>query len=839
MAVEPPAHLVIGTDITHLVEYDKASPISDFQEASCEASSLPETISTDPPKAAASPLKHKRTQSDIATKHIYRIEYIDNTGTVIAVKKGATPPAHKPDQGEDAPVFELIKRVMVFAKGSKNSDAEKKPTDGITPSARKEDKPASEKTDELDRTCPGKGTGHRRCQAMDFDISPETNTTWSLRIVSGHLMNALRAVVDYYPGLQLLSQDIQFNEPYKELIHHMEQLDEYKDNQPADHPPEYQATCREHIDELLNYLNHTFSEKLKEEYMRHKRDIPVRTFPYLWLLFKPGEEVYWNWGNSTALSSLFIVESVSGGVLAGTRASYGPEGRELSPRLQFRNCWKDRNIEVLQPFDGEKPIHELKMYPTRFYKEDSKKKGFVSLQEQLLRNGKAFFKFCKSGGHYMMLRGRPVGGKGQKPMVHGRVVVDMDQYWADRDMKPILMANGIHFGDESDDEDDTTARTGCRCVHCSKRQTGRNSTTSILKASNHQTTICFIVFDRKWELVHISDLQEIDFDEHLLESLVLPQEIKHAVQALAWNASQRAGDTYDDDNYIGEKGNGQIILLHGAPGVECVAELVKRPLISLTCGDLGTHVTTVEVTLKKYMSWGEIWNGVVLLDEADVYLESRTRGEVDRNALVSVFLRELERYQGIMFLTTNRIGTFDDAFLSRLHVGLLYKALSDNDREKRPPINVHRDAESYVTGNWKKEGVVQEDLINIKWNGREIRNGLWAVLNFKASFTFANIVSKALQTALALASYETNGAKKQGDAKREVVLRAEHIQSVVRMSKQFKIFINDTKKSGDEDTRARNDKLRGSADGVVTKESSSKSSFKSSTPSKRRNHSDD
>ncbi|KAH7420153.1 P-loop containing nucleoside triphosphate hydrolase protein [Cadophora sp. MPI-SDFR-AT-0126] len=665
----------------------------------------------------------------------------------------------------------------------------------------------------------------------DFDISPEANTTWSLRIVSEHLMNALRAVVDYYPGLQLFSHDIRFDEPYKELIHHMVQLEKYKDSQPADHPAEYQATCKEHVDELLNYLKDNFSEKLEEEYMRHKRDIPVCTFPYLWLLFKPGEEVYHNWGNS--IFSVFIVESVSGGVLEGTRAI---GLRVMCFRLDYNSevVGRARIIDVLQPFDGEKPIHELKIFPTRFYKEDSKKQGFIPRQEQLLRNGKAYFKFCKSGGHYMMLKGRPVViGKGQKPMVHGRVVIDMDQYWADRDMKPMLLTSGGSFGDDSDDEDDTTARAGCRCVHCSKKprqRKGRDWTKfdnvdpdgpeppddELFYRLCRTTVYAYLLKDRKWELVKISDLHEIDFDEHLLDSLVLPPEVKSTVQALAWNASHKAGDSYNIDNYIGGKGNGQIILLHGAPGVgktataECVAELVKRPLISLTCGDLGTHVTTVEATLRKYMSWGEIWNGVVLLDEADVYLESRTRGEIERNALVSVFLRELERYQGIMFLTTNRIGTFDDAFLSRIHVGLLYKALSDGDREKvwtnnferlqretrDPPVNVHSNAENYVTGNWKKDGTVQEDLINIKWNGREIHN--------------------ALQTAVALASYETNGDKKQGNAKRPVVLRAEHIQSVVKMSNQFKIFINDTKKNGDEDARARNEHLRGSADGERT-----------------------
>jgi hypothetical protein len=42
---------------------------------------------------------------------------------------------------------------------------------------------------------------------------------------------------------------------------------------------------------------------------------------------------------------------------------------------------------------------------------------------------------------------------------------------------------------------------------------------------------------------------------------------------------------------------------------------MKRPLIALTCGDLGTDVVAVERKLKKYMSWGEIWNGVVRPDK--------------------------------------------------------------------------------------------------------------------------------------------------------------------------------------------------------------------------------
>lgn len=49
--------------------------------------------------------------------------------------------------------------------------------------------------------------------------------------------------------------------------------------------------------------------------------------------------------------------------------------------------------------------------------------------------------------------------------------------------------------------------------------------------------------------------------------------------------------------------------------------------------------------------------------------------DVGRNALVSIFLRILEYFQGILFLTTNRVTTFDEAFQSRIHIGFRYGKL--------------------------------------------------------------------------------------------------------------------------------------------------------------------
>ena len=51
------------------------------------------------------------------------------------------------------------------------------------------------------------------------------------------------------------------------------------------------------------------------------------------------------------------------------------------------------------------------------------------------------------------------------------------------------------------------------------------------------------------------------------------------------------------------------------------------------------------------------------------------------NALMSIFLRELEHYEGILFLTTNHIQMFDPAILSRIHLPVRFDPLKKEARE--------------------------------------------------------------------------------------------------------------------------------------------------------------
>jgi ATPase family associated with various cellular activities (AAA) len=99
---------------------------------------------------------------------------------------------------------------------------------------------------------------------------------------------------------------------------------------------------------------------------------------------------------------------------------------------------------------------------------------------------------------------------------------------------------------------------------------------------------------------------------------------------------------------------------------ESVAEIAEKPLYRVTCGDIRTDAEGIEKYLKSVLLVGIIWGCIVLLDEADVFLEERQTTDLAWNALVSVFLRVIEYYDGILILTSNRVGTFDEAFKSRV-----------------------------------------------------------------------------------------------------------------------------------------------------------------------------
>jgi hypothetical protein len=196
----------------------------------------------------------------------------------------------------------------------------------------------------------------------------------------------------------------------------------------------------------------------------------------------------------------------------------------------------------------------------------------------------------------------------------------------------------------------------------------------------------FAFSEKLWLEFSLSGIEEIKWNAEAFDSLVLPDRIKSNLKGLVSSHRFNAARTIDD--VIQGKGKGLNVVLHGPPGVgktltgESIAEYLKCPLYAVSAGELGTSSGTLERDLNRIMDITHSWGAILLLDEADVFLEARQPHDIHRNSLVSVFLRLTEYYQGILFLTTNRVETFDEAFQSRIHMGIRYENLPPKARKK-------------------------------------------------------------------------------------------------------------------------------------------------------------
>ncbi|KAL8896739.1 MAG: hypothetical protein Q9207_007564 [Kuettlingeria erythrocarpa] len=198
----------------------------------------------------------------------------------------------------------------------------------------------------------------------------------------------------------------------------------------------------------------------------------------------------------------------------------------------------------------------------------------------------------------------------------------------------------------------------------------------------------YLLNNRVWAKLHLDSLKAIQLIGSKLEALHIPPEHKTHLQALVSMCDKRSPTSRLSLDVIPGKGQGVIILLHGKPGVgktataEAVAADMERPLYPITYADLGHEADTAGTNLKRIFRYGQRWNCVLLLDEADVFLMQRDRQLTKRNSIVSVFQRNLEWYPGLIFMTTNVLDRFDSGILDRVHIKLGYPSLSEPFTEK-------------------------------------------------------------------------------------------------------------------------------------------------------------
>ncbi|RJE25045.1 AAA family ATPase [Aspergillus sclerotialis] len=494
----------------------------------------------------------------------------------------------------------------------------------------------------------------------------------SIVVQSKQLKTFLGKVMKGYPGITMDLDRVEFNKPFKPFVHRWKQFVEARDN-------EQEVATKAHVDLLYKVVE----EELRD-IIASKNDLVangVVTYDLLWTIFEPGEIIF--------------------SVVDGRDRAFIFESGNIDQQTG-KFCIKAKFIEydgtkfgtyfdglAVPPFEGTSPITDLKVFPLVYHSNSA------TVRRDLIARGKLWEDHA--GYHYKQYEG---GAKTYfcnreiKFHIKSRIVIDADAY------------NTFNPGDEVD-------------IYYSKEKLSdddRLIATPIIRG--------YALKDKRWLEFYIDGVKDITWNEQAFDSLVLPhaqQDLKQLILAFAESQSKNIGDF---DDIIQGKGRGVIMLLSGPPGVgktltaESVAEVMKVPLYVLSAGDLGTTASTVEDSLKDILSIVPRWGAVLLLDEADVFMEARNSSDLKRNELVSIFLRMLEYYEGFLFLTSNRAENIDPAFESRIHVSLRYPELNKTSRRQ---IWTQFLGDAYLEGFSSQQ---LDQLGEMELNGRQIKNVL-------------------------------------------------------------------------------------------------------------------
>ncbi|CAK7206585.1 hypothetical protein SEUCBS139899_009383 [Sporothrix eucalyptigena] len=376
----------------------------------------------------------------------------------------------------------------------------------------------------------------------------------------------------------------------------------------------------------------------------------------------------------------------------------------------------DRQELKIPVFAGNRPIVEFDHCPLVHLPEDEQ----ASLKTRLAERGRLVLD-CQ-GLAYRMYTG--VGmhlneqGKIERHNVDGRVLVDVVGY------NKHHLAQGVREGKDPQSaknvvEGTGRTRNGRRSTGPPRRRTGEvvevvddgagpkkataKSTNKIQRLSeeeqarNKEAMLAkpeelmfmspmvegYALKNKLWFSFYVEDIRPIKWNDGAYDHLVYDEQQKDLV--LSFVESHGHTTSKVEDVIIG-KGDGLIILLSGPPGTgktltaEAVADRTHRPLFYLQAEDLGINAAALGANVKKVFEMATEWDAVILLDEADVFMAERHPQDIARNELVSIFLRELEYFRGIIFLTTNLYDTIDSAFRSRVSLHLLFRPLTAEAR---------------------------------------------------------------------------------------------------------------------------------------------------------------
>ncbi|CZT24619.1 uncharacterized protein RCC_10344 [Ramularia collo-cygni] len=548
------------------------------------------------------------------------------------------------------------------------------------------------------------------CLVKHMDSGNTRVQKTSLQVNSQHLKDILKDTISQFPGVSFQTKDITIDAPYRVLFHYKDEL-----AQAGENLEDEEAIA--HLNLLLDFIDEHFKETIEES--DNLKEQGLMSYEYLWTIFRPGMTIY---------------APIFGQPRAFTLTNYAhqcdPAGLQLW--IEFVDFdgedLGDRSTNRLVPaFSGAVAINSLCAYPIQYHADPE------ALRRQLIDRGRrmesyAGMHFCRYNG--IALEQTQFGF--ERYNVEGRVVVDTKTFhrlnanyaFNLRPFKTEGKKQKIrrrNYDDYNDYDEGNDGDEDLDLVPEERLELDPLTDDQCLLAT--ATVRGFSFSEKRWLDFFVDKLNSPDWNSDCFKQLVLPETQKDLVQALVANHTQKRNGF---DDIVKGKGKGLILVLHGPPGVgktltaETVAEYCKRPLYMVSSGDLGTDASTLDNKLSRILDMASTWRAVLLIDEADIFLERRSLHDMQRNSLVSIFLRVLEYYEGILFLTSNRVATFDDAFKSRIHVPLKYSSLTMQSRKQVWQNFLGKmmvDDEGVEIDDEGYDSLAQADI-----NGRQIKN---------------------------------------------------------------------------------------------------------------------
>jgi hypothetical protein len=224
--------------------------------------------------------------------------------------------------------------------------------------------------------------------------------------------------------------------------------------------------------------------------------------------------------------------------------------------------------------------------------------------------------------------------------------------------------------------------------------------------------------------VNVGNMKRYVYEEGLQDKLILPASHRKLIGALVSNLDvlKVEAEAEDKSRTIRAKAASSLILARGPAGTgktmtaEVYAEEIQRPLYEIQSGQIGVEPEEIEENLNEVLARSIRLRMPLLINEADVFIQERGK-DLKQNAVVSVFLRLLEYHNGLIFLTTNRAGDIDDAFLSRCIAVITYGVPSQDDR-----LAIWKVMLKEFNVNLPKEDVRMLGTVFPRATGRDIQN---------------------------------------------------------------------------------------------------------------------